>query len=178
MGGSLKRLFELEFAKHASKSARWPSHRSTLDGSRQSKSIGRLRAGAVKGKWPTIAARFDSIDAAGQRPSPLTVTRIVQAHNQATTASLANYVGPPNTRDHASVIPIKYIHKSGAGRNFCRAWLENRMDRRSTEGVSGEWRKQGVSGQLLCRSSIGAACGGGRFDLQRWRQKNSSPVLL
>ncbi len=31
------------------------------------------------------------------------------------------------------------------------------MDKRSTEGMAGEWRKQGFSGQALCRTSMGAA---------------------
>ena len=35
------------------------------------------------------------------------------------------------------------------------------MDRRSTEGMAGEWRKQGLSGHLPCRTSMGAACRGG-----------------
>ena len=34
------------------------------------------------------------------------------------------------------------------------------MDKRSTEGRAGEWRKQGFSGQTPCRSSMGAACRG------------------
>ncbi len=38
--------------------------------------------------------------------------------------------------------------------------LEIRMDKRSTEGVAGEWRKQGFSGQGVCRSSTGAASRG------------------
>ena len=37
------------------------------------------------------------------------------------------------------------------------------MDKRSTEGVLEEWRKQGFSGQIPCRSSIGAACRVGAF---------------
>ena len=37
------------------------------------------------------------------------------------------------------------------------------MDRRSTEGVLGEWRKQALSGQVLCRTSIGAACRAGAY---------------
>jgi hypothetical protein len=47
-----------------------------------------------------------------------------------------------------------------SGKNF-RAWLERRMDKRSTEGVPGEWRQQGFSGQAPCRTSIGAAYRGG-----------------
>ena len=31
------------------------------------------------------------------------------------------------------------------------------MNKRSPEGVAEEWRKQGFSGQIICRSSIGAA---------------------
>jgi hypothetical protein len=36
-------------------------------------------------------------------------------------------------------------------------WLETHMDKQSTEGLIEEWRKQGFSGQVACRSSIGAA---------------------
>jgi hypothetical protein len=32
---------------------------------------------------------------------------------------------------------------------------------KSTEGMAGEWRKQALSGQALCRSSTGAAFRGG-----------------
>jgi hypothetical protein len=34
------------------------------------------------------------------------------------------------------------------------------MEQRSSEGVAGEWREQGVSGHVLCRASIGAASRG------------------
>ena len=47
-----------------------------------------------------------------------------------------------------------------SGKNF-KAWLERRMDKRSTEGVPGEWRQQALSGQAPCRTSIGAAYRGG-----------------
>jgi hypothetical protein len=52
----------------------------------------------------------------------------------------------------------KKYPKSGARRS---AWLESRTDKRSTRGRAGEGRKQALSGQVLCRSSTGAACRGG-----------------
>jgi hypothetical protein len=44
---------------------------------------------------------------------------------------------------------------------FSARRLETRMDRRSTDTMAGEWRQQGLSGQPLCRTSIGAARRGG-----------------
>ena len=41
---------------------------------------------------------------------------------------------------------------------------ESRMDKRSTRGGAGEWREQGFSGQVLCRSSTGAPSRGGSGD--------------
>ena len=35
------------------------------------------------------------------------------------------------------------------------------MDKRSTGYMAEEWRKQGLSGQHICRPPIGAACRGG-----------------
>ena len=32
------------------------------------------------------------------------------------------------------------------------------MEQRSSAGVAGEWREQGISGHALCRLSIAAAC--------------------
>ena len=43
----------------------------------------------------------------------------------------------------------------------------SRMDKRSTGYVLEEWRKQGFSGQLLCRTAMGAACRGGKASGQR-----------
>ncbi len=61
---------------------------------------------------------------------------------------------------------VRDAHRERSART---AWLERRMDKRSTEGVAGEWRKQGFSGQQVCRSSTGAAlrpAGQGRVDGQ------------
>jgi hypothetical protein len=43
------------------------------------------------------------------------------------------------------------------------AWLETRMDKRSARGVLEEWRVYCLSGQVPCRTPIGAAFKGGRF---------------
>ena len=40
------------------------------------------------------------------------------------------------------------------------------MDRPSTGGMSEDWRKQWLSGQVLGRSSMGAACGEGAGRIQ------------
>jgi hypothetical protein len=42
-------------------------------------------------------------------------------------------------------------------------WLETRMDKRSSRGMAGEWRKQWLSGQAACRTPIGAAFRGGDY---------------
>ena len=61
------------------------------------------------------------------------------------------------------------------------AWLETRMDKRSTEGWAGEWRKQALSGQPLCRTPIGAASSGvgaGAARRHKEMQRTRSYVLM
>jgi hypothetical protein len=48
------------------------------------------------------------------------------------------------------------------------------MDKRSSGGVAGEWRKQALSGQARCRSSTGAALRAGDFFRERPSRKGAA----
>jgi hypothetical protein len=76
---------------------------------------------------------------------------------------------------HQKLTPVCPVCTPGQQAESGRRWtigathcLETRMDKRSSEGMAEEWRKQWLSGQALCRTSTGAASRAGT-----WRGANA-----